>query len=215
MVLKSQIRADMKAFLAGLSPADRHARSLAACQQLAGTREFKNAQMIMIYLSMPTELETSTLAVRAWQEGKSVAVPRVDWNGLRMEPVEIRSLDVGMRTTGPGVPEPIEGTVVPLQMIDLIVAPGQAFDHQGRRVGRGRGFYDRFLAQKDIQAVRCGLCFHEQVLSIPIPSEPHDMLMNLVITDREVIHCGHEQKGFSGGNGLPAHPEHDGTTPRK
>ena len=206
MVLKSQIRADMKAFLSGLSPADRHARSVAACQQLAATHEFKNAQMIMIYLSMPTELETGTLAVRAWQEGKSIAVPRVDWNGQRMEPVEIRSLDVGIRTTGPGVREPITGTVVPLRMIDLIVVPGQAFDRQGRRVGRGRGFYDRFLAQQDIQALRCGLCFHEQVLPNAIPAEPHDMLMNLVITDREVFRCGHEQKGFQGGNGPSARP---------
>jgi 5-formyltetrahydrofolate cyclo-ligase len=205
MLLKSQIRADMKSFLTKLTPGDRHARSIAACQQLAGTREFKNAQMIMIYMSMPGELETSTLAVRGWQEGKSIAVPRVDWNAQRMEPVEIRSLDVGMRTTGPGVREPVTGTVVPLAMIDIIVVPGQAFDRQGYRVGRGRGFYDRFLAQQDIQAVRCGLCFHEQLLADSIPAEPHDMPMDLIITDREVIRCGHEQKGIQGGDGTAAH----------
>ena len=78
---------------------------MAACQQLTATREFKNAQTIMIFMSMPEELETATLAVRAWQEGKNIAVPRIDWNAKRMEPVEIRSLDVGMRTTGPGVRE--------------------------------------------------------------------------------------------------------------
>jgi 5-formyltetrahydrofolate cyclo-ligase len=206
MVLKGQIRADMKSFLAGLSPAERHARSLAACHQLAATREFKDAQLIMIYLSMPTELETSTLALRAWQEGKSIAVPRVDWNNNHMVPVEIRSLDVDMRTTGPGVREPVTGTVVPLGLIDLVVVPGQAFDRHGGRLGRGRGFYDRFLSQQDIQAVSCGLCFHEQLLADPLPVEPHDKHMNLVITDREVIHCGHEQKGFSGGHENPARP---------
>ena len=192
---KSQIRADMKAFLTGLSPADRHARSMAACHQLISTREFKNAQMIMIFMAMPTELETSTLAVRAWQEGKNIAVPRLDWNAKRMEPVEIRSLDVGMHTTGPGIREPVTGTAVPLGLIDMIVVPGLAFDRHGYRVGRGKGFYDRFLAQREIQALRCGLCFHEQLITAAIPVEPHDMPMNLLVTDREVIRCYHEQKG--------------------
>src|SRR2546429_522824 len=99
---KNQLRASMRLFLAGLTPADRHARSVAACQLLLSTREFKQSQMIMIFLAMPTEVETSTLAVKAWQEGKSVAAPRVDWEDKRMEPVELRSLDVGMQTTGPG-----------------------------------------------------------------------------------------------------------------
>lgn len=190
---KNQIRTDMKAFLSGLSPADRHARSMAACHQLLATREFKNAQMIMIFMSMATEVETSTVAVRAWQEGKNIAVPQVDWEGHRLFPVEIRSLDVGIRTTKPGVGggvrEPESGTAVPLGMIDLVVVPGLAFDRQGYRVGRGKGFYDRFLAQRDFQGIRCALCFHEQVLSEAIPVEPHDMPMNLVVTDREVIRC--------------------------
>ena len=107
---KSQIRAAMKVFLGGLSAAERHARSVAACHQLIGTKEFKSAQTIMVFMSMPGEVETSTLAVKAWQECKNVAVPRVDWEGQRMEPVEIKSLDVGVATTGPGIPHPVTGT---------------------------------------------------------------------------------------------------------
>ena len=197
---KNQIRANMKVFLAGLSPGERHTRSIAACQQLMSTREFKSAQMIMIFMSMPSEVETSTLAVKAWQEGKSIAVPRVDWDGKRMEPVEIRSLDVGMHTTGPrlgsgsgGMKEPVTGTAVPLGLIDMVVIPGMAFDRRGFRVGRGRGFYDRFLAQQDFQGVRCALCFHEQ-LQEDLPSEPHDVPMDLVVTDREVIRCRGSQE---------------------
>ena len=96
-ITKSQIRANMKLFLAGLGAMERHDRSLKACEHLLQTREFKSAQMIMLFLSMVSEVETSTLAVKAWQEGKSIAVPRMDWPGRRMEPVEIRSLDVGMQ----------------------------------------------------------------------------------------------------------------------
>ena len=185
---KSQIRADMHAKLDGLTPAERHARSLSACQQLMSTREFKNAQMIMIFMSMASEVETSTLAVKAWQEGKDIAVPRIDWNGKHMEPVEIRSLDVGMKTTGPGILEPATGTAISLGRIDMIVVPGMAFDRRGYRVGRGQGFYDRFLSQQDFRGIRCALCFHEQILPNPIPAESHDIPMNLIVTDREVIH---------------------------
>jgi len=192
---KSQIRASMKQFLAALTPADRHARSVAACHELIGTKEFRNAQTIMIFMSMPGEVETSTLAVKAWQEGKNIAVPRVDWEGLRMEPVEIKSLDLEIRTTGPGVPEPVSGTAVPLGVIDMVVIPGMAFDRAGFRVGRGRGFYDRFLAQRDFQGIRCGLCFHEQLQADGIPCEAHDVPMNLIVTDKEVIHCRAESKG--------------------
>jgi 5-formyltetrahydrofolate cyclo-ligase len=199
---KNSIRAAMKEVLAGISPAERHARSLAACHNLIHTKEFKNAQMIMIFLSMSSEVETSTLALKAWQEGKSIAVPRVDWNTHKMEPVEIQSLDTGMQTSAgggggaapgaSGIREPISGKVVPLGLIDMVVIPGLAFDLRGFRVGRGRGFYDRFLAQQDFQGVRAALCFHEQLQVESIPCEPHDVPMNLIVTDKEVIHCtGH------------------------
>ena len=74
-MIKSEIRAQMKAFLAGLLPQQRHVRSVAACTQLISTREFKQSQTIMIFMSMPTEVETSALAVKAWQEGKEITKP--------------------------------------------------------------------------------------------------------------------------------------------
>jgi 5-formyltetrahydrofolate cyclo-ligase len=152
--------------------------------------------MVMIFMAIPDEIETSTLAVKAWQEGKNIAIPRVDWAQNHMEPVEIRSLDVGMKTSGPGVREPIEGTAVSLGLIDIVVTPGLAFDRRGFRVGRGRGLYDRFLAQKVFKGVRCAICFHEQLLDEPIPSEEHDVPMDLIVTDREVVRCNtsHERK---------------------
>jgi 5-formyltetrahydrofolate cyclo-ligase len=156
----------------------------------------------MIFMSMPSEVETSTLAVRAWQEGKNIAVPRIDWEAKRMEPVEIKSLDVGIQSSGPAAPQgnagapimirqPTEGKVVPLGLIDMIVIPGLAFDRTGYRVGRGRGFYDRFLSQQDFQGVRCALAFHEQLQTSSIPCEPHDVPMDLIVTDREVVRCHH------------------------
>lgn len=185
---KTTIRADMKVVLTGMVPAVRHHRSLQACELLASTKEFKQAQLVMLFMSTPTEVETSTLAVKAWAEGKSIAVPRVDWDGKRMEPVEITSLETGMTTVKAGIREPIAGKVVPLDLIDMVVIPGLAFDRKGFRVGRGRGFYDRFLAQRDFQGIRCALCFHEQLIAT-VPREPHDIPMDLIVTDQEIVHC--------------------------
>ena len=64
-----------------------------------------------------------------------------------MLPVEITSLQTGMTTTGAGVREPIAGKPIPVDMIDLVVVPGLGFTPNGHRIGRGMGFYDRFLAQ--------------------------------------------------------------------
>ncbi len=196
---KSEIRATMKMFLTGISPEERHARSLAACHNLVASREFKNAQTIMIFMSLPSEIEASTLAVKAWQECKNIVVPRVEWDTHRMEAIEIKSLEVGMKTTGMGLREPADGMAVPLGMIDMVVIPGLAFDRHGFRVGRGRGFYDRFLAQQDFQGMRCALCFHEQLMKEPIPCEAHDVAMNLIVTDQEVVHCAsHGHAGLKG-----------------
>ena len=186
---KTQIRTNMRALLKNLPADERRQRSLAACELLAGTREFRNAQMIMLFLSMLSEIETSSLALKAWQEGKSIAVPRVDWESRRMDPLEIRSLDTGLQTVAQGYRQPIEGTVVSLGLIDIVIIPGLAFDRKGFRVGRGRGFYDRFLAQQDFQGVRCALCFQEQILTEDIPRESHDIPMDLIVTDKEIIRC--------------------------
>ena len=188
VMTKTQIRTDMKAFLATIDAENRHRRSLDACAFLVATKEFRNAQTIMMFLSLPVEVETATLAVKAWAEGKNIAVPRVDWEGQRMEPLEIKSLDVGMRTARQGVREPVDGRVVPLDSIDMVVVPGLAFDRRGYRVGRGRGFYDRFLAQRGFGGVRCALCFHEQLIE-EVPREAHDSPMDLIVTDQEVLRC--------------------------
>ena len=187
MNTKIQIRAAMKTMMAGLSAQQRHEKSLAACELMAGSREFRMAAMVMLFLSMDGEVESATLAVRAWQEGKSVVVPRVQWETRRMEPVEIHSLDTAETAPGRGFREPVSGRVVPLGFIDMVIIPGLAFDRRGYRVGRGRGFYDRFLSQKDFRGVRAALCFHEQLLEEDLPSEAHDIPMDLIITDRELL----------------------------
>jgi hypothetical protein len=121
---KAVLRKRLRAMLAAQSPEDRHARSLAATSLLTATPEFAAARIVMLYLSMPHELDTTTLALRCWQQGKMVVVPKVSWEQRRMIPVEINSLsDEHLTVTGPGIREPIAENPMPVNMVDLVIVP--------------------------------------------------------------------------------------------
>ena len=72
---------------------------------------------------------------------------------------------------------------------DLIVVPGVVFDCGGHRVGYGKGFYDRFLQHPGRKAHLVGLCHDFQLIEGAIPAEQHDIRMEILVTDRRVIHC--------------------------
>ena len=102
-----------------------------------------------------------------------------------MLPVEISSLQTRMTTTGPGVREPVSGQPIPVNLIDLVIVPGMGFTESGHRIGRGMGFYDRFLAQPDFIGVSCGLGFEEQIVP-ELPVLDHDMPLSMLCTDRGI-----------------------------
>jgi 5-formyltetrahydrofolate cyclo-ligase len=181
---KPALRRRLRDLMAGMSEVDRHAKSLAACSLLAATPEFAAASVVMLYLSMPTEIDTATLALKCWQAGKSVVVPRVSWDQRRMLPLEITSLQTGMTTTGHGIREPDanSGKPIPIDLIDLVIVPGLGFAENGYRIGRGMGFYDRFLAQPDFVGVSCGMAFRDQVVP-EIPVLDHDVPLSMLVTD--------------------------------
>ncbi len=179
---KSAIRRQLKSALLAQSETDRHARSIAACSLLSSSPEFQAAKVVMLYLSMPEEVDTAPLALRCWQAGKTVVVPKVSWDQKRMMPTEITSLTTGLTTTGPGVREPIAGQPMPADFVDLVVVPGVGFSPTGFRIGRGMGFYDRFLAQPEFCGVSCGLGFDLQVID-NLPVLEHDVPLSMLVTE--------------------------------
>ena len=192
MTSKSAVRRQMREMLAALSESDRHAKSVAACSLLAASPEFAAARVVMLFLSTPTEIDTAPLALKCWQAGKTVVVPKVSWGQRRILPTEITTLNTAMATTGPGVREPIEGQPIPVDLIDLVVVPGLGFTPTGYRIGRGMGFYDRFLAQPEFIGVSCGLGFEQQIVE-QLPVLDHDMPLSMLVTDRGIrrfaSHC--------------------------
>lgn len=182
---KSTIRKHLRAVLDGMSEEARHTKSLSACSLVSSSAEFQAARVVMVYVSTSAEVDTASLALRAWQAGKTVVVPKVSWDQRRMLPVEITSLNTGMTTTGPGVREPIAGNPMPVEFIDLVIVPGLGFTKTGYRIGRGMGFYDRFLAQSNFVGLSCGLAFTEQIID-DLPVLDHDMPLSMLATDQSL-----------------------------
>ena len=119
--------------------------------------------------------------------GKRVCLPRADWESGQIDPFEVADWENGLIEGRHGIREPgIDAPIVPLGEVDLIIVPALAFDEAGRRLGRGGGFYDRFLERTGGRAFTFGLAFDEQVVA-EVPSEAHDATVDAVATDRRLI----------------------------
>ncbi len=182
---KPAVRRRLRQMLADMNEQERRDKSRAAAHFLIQTDEFQAARVVMLYLSTPTELDTSSVALAAWQDEKTVLVPKVSWDQRRMLPVEITSLQTGLALSAPGVREPISGQPMPVNMIDLVIVPGLGFTPTGHRIGRGMGFYDRFLAQRDFIGLSCGLAFEEQIVE-SLPMLDHDIPLGMLVTDKGI-----------------------------
>jgi 5-formyltetrahydrofolate cyclo-ligase len=189
MNVKKELRQRLRSLLASIGPEQRHARSAQACRLLMEQPEYQRAEVIMVFLSLPAEVETTSLVLQAWEDRKRVLAPRVSWDQRRMIPVEIGSLEQDVVQTVTGPPEPIKGVPFPVEYIDLAIVPGLGYDLLGNRLGRGRGFYDRFLAMPEFKATSCGLAFEDQVVPT-LPIGPNDMQVDMLVTDQKVRRFG-------------------------
>ena len=176
----------MRSTLAAMEPKVEAAKSRRAQDALVHLEEFRDARVVMIYLEIPHETAAADIALSAWQDDKTVLAPRVIPEQHRMDAIPIRSLDAGIEQLAGHLREPSNGEPWPVENIDLIVTPGLAFDRRGNRLGRGGGYYDRFLALPGMRAVTCALAFAEQIID-EVPTGPHDRPMDLVVTDAEVL----------------------------
>ncbi len=154
-------------------------RSENILRRLEQMPQFKTSQVVLMYWSMADEVQTHTFVER-WYRQKTVLLPCVDGDDLRLR----RYTGPECMTAGPqfGIGEPTGPKWTDLAAVDLIVVPGVAFDRQGNRMGRGRGFYDRMLKSTP-NAVKIGVAYDFQILDA-IPVEPHDVPMDAVITEQ-------------------------------
>lgn len=189
---KAQLRRELMDCLLAISPEQRSEKSRKACNNLISTAHFQEASTVMMFVSLPHEVDTSEAILHAWQLGKIVAVPKISWQQRHMIAVQINSLETGFSTSASGLRNPISGVPVPYSEIDLVVTPMLGIDKKGHRLGRGAAYYDRFFANPELKAVRCGFGFAEQLID-SVPTDDHDESIDMLVTDEQITYFDHRK----------------------
>lgn len=181
-LLRTQIRQRRRA----LDSAQREQMSRAIVSRLEALPVFQRAHCVQTYVALRHEVDTHQLIRRLLQEGRQVVVPRTGpKNTLQQYFIkDFSALQIG--AFGILEPGPEAELLTTLAPIELVLVPGLAFDRRGQRLGAGKGYYDRFLAQ--IAAPKIALAFGFQIIAA-VPIEPHDQRVDMIVTEEEVMVC--------------------------
>lgn len=151
--------------------------------------EFTDAKTILFYASFRSEVDTREMIKITLSQGKRVILPKVDKENKILKLYEIKNTNELVKGYM-GILEPSvsEKRLTGLDDLDLIIIPGAAFDVSGSRLGYGAGFYDRLLAGMKNKIPIIAPAYEEQIVD-DIPSEPHDVKVTKIVTDKRVIEC--------------------------
>ncbi|MBR5603699.1 MAG: 5-formyltetrahydrofolate cyclo-ligase [Bacteroidales bacterium] len=174
MMDKKELRTHIKSLKKQHSRESLLEQSKSILSKLENNKAFIEAKTVMLYSSLPDEVYTHDF-LEKWRNEKKIILPTVV--GDDIIPVEL-SRDTEFATGDFNILEPQNEEYT--GDYDLIVVPGVAFDRNGNRIGRGKGYYDRFLC-KHLDVYRIGICFDFQVVD-EVPTEDNDIKMNEVIS---------------------------------
>ena len=155
---------------------------------------FCQAGTILFYLATKDEVQTGEIIEESLNGGKRVIVPFIDWRKREILPSEIkdpaRDIEIGVFD----IPQPKRDSYCPFSPvdIDIVIAPGVAFDRKGNRIGFGGGFYDRFLSELSDGVAVIALAFELQLVDA-IPVQSHDVAVDYLITERGITDCRHSE----------------------
>ena len=172
---KRTLRKEIRAEIAKLSHEEREALSSHIFSKLAELSEVKEASVIALFISLADEPQTADFIKQLLSQNKCIVVPRIEG-----EEMNFYDISEGVEVGAFGIMEPIAITPINPVEIDVMIVPGVAFTRQGARLGRGKGFYDKYLSHSDFRALTIGVCFPCQVVE-NLPTEPHDKILNLIV----------------------------------
>lgn len=164
---------------------DKDRLSQLICQRFAALEQYQSAQTVMFYVDVRSEVRTRHYLPTALTHGKRIVVPYCVDNELELFLLE------GMDELATGAfkilePRPelrsLPAKRVAAEELDLVMVPGVAFDRRGARMGHGFGYYDRLLQHARSDAPLVALAFECQLFP-EIPTEAHDIFMDLIITE--------------------------------
>ena len=191
-IAKSVLRKRVKSEASRVSMEERTRQSQSVTRQLLALPQYQRSQRVSVYLNMPDEVQTGDIVADLLRAGKQCFIPRYESSSSNMEMVRLYSLAdlAALPTTKWNIQQPAltERREEALQTggLDLILMPGLAFSRSGHRLGRGRGYYDRYLTRcREAQGrppVTVALAFRQQVVE-EVPVEETDVPVDVVLCD--------------------------------
>jgi len=184
---KNEFRKLARERILAMSGQERKDKSSKAVSNLKRLEEFSRAKCVMVYVSKEDEVDTIGLITDMLKSGKRVVVPLVDQESGELIPCEITTLEeLVAGTFGVMEPDRKNARIVSTDEIDLVVVPGRVFDRNCNRLGRGKGYFDRFLKRFNEGKKVIGLAFSEQVFD-SIPVDENDVKVDIVVTESSII----------------------------
>jgi 5-formyltetrahydrofolate cyclo-ligase len=184
------LRATLRAQRRSVPPSERQRAAARVARNADGAFHLKAGQRIALYASLPEELDTAPLIELALQRGCRIYLPRIERRSGRMRFV---AMGERLRANHLGIAEPEGRDTIGARWLDLVFLPLVGFDAHGMRLGMGGGFYDRTFAFRRTRRVWRGpklIGIAYELQRVPrIESEPHDVLLDAVVTERGVTRC--------------------------
>ena len=181
---KSKLRKHMREVRAAIDTGRRRELARIVEDSVAAVDAVRRARTVLIFYSFGSEIPTRGLIARLSREGKRILLPYLD-EERRMEAAVVEPGEVPV-PAGYGPKEPARRVPVDPAEVDVVIAPGLAFDRLGYRLGYGGGHYDRYLRRLGPEAVRIGIGFSVQLVD-EVPAGPGDQLLDLVVTDQGIV----------------------------
>lgn len=189
----------MKRLRASISADERAEIDAAICERVASLDEYREAELVLTYLSFGAEVSTWPLIRQAWADGKQVAIPRCEPGPRVMRWYVVDSFDDlvpsphGMQEPDPELAEEV---VLSMPRRALAVVPAFTFDPAGMRLGYGGGYYDTFLSFFSGTSLGlCRECQMEDDLTALGLIDAHDRAVDYVVTEDRTITCGRKRPG--------------------
>jgi len=176
---KHQIRERIRQKKRQISEKDKQIQATAVFEKIEKLKEFQDAHNVLVYWSMPDELSTHNFIIK-WSRKKQMLLPVVKDDEMLIKPFSSKD---ELKQGSLGIWEPDVQKEF-LHTIDLVIVPGMAFDKNKSRLGRGKGYYDKYFINKNI--VKIGVGFDFQLLE-KIPTATFDIKMDKVITKSATI----------------------------
>ena len=178
---KSFLRHELRQAVKKITKNSRRHRSQKISRSLMRSAEFKRAHHIMIYVPIAGEVDTRDFLSQAFCQDKNIYIPKINSTTKKMTPIQIKNPKSELKRGTYGIMEPHGRHLKRLNpaKLDLVIVPGLGFDRSGGRLGRGVGYFDRFLKRAK-KAKTIGLAFREQIRK-KIPMERHDVYLDRVM----------------------------------